>query len=34
MSLFGITREELAAAGKDRLRDSVLERVALLDVSK
>jgi len=34
MSLFGITREELAAAGKDRLRDLVLERVALLDVSK
>jgi tRNA threonylcarbamoyladenosine modification (KEOPS) complex Cgi121 subunit len=33
-SLFGITPEELDAAGPDRLVDLVLERVALLEVSK
>ena len=32
---FGITDDELAAAGgEDRFRDLVLERVALLDVSR
>ena len=30
--VFGITRRELEAAGRDRLRDLVLERVALLEV--
>ncbi|MDD1702689.1 MAG: KEOPS complex subunit Cgi121, partial [Methanoregula sp.] len=33
-ALFAITADELAAAGCDRLQDLVLERVALLDVSK
>lgn len=32
--LFSISPEELAATGENRLRDLVLERVALLDVSK
>ncbi len=32
MEAFGITREELAAAGTDRITDLVLERVALLEV--
>jgi len=32
--LFGISPEELAAAGRDRIRDLVLERVALLNVCK
>jgi KEOPS complex subunit Cgi121 len=34
MSLFNITPEEIATTGQDRIRDLVLERVALLDVSK
>jgi KEOPS complex subunit Cgi121 len=34
MSLFDITPEEIATTGQDRIRDLVLERVALLDVSK
>jgi KEOPS complex subunit Cgi121 len=33
-ALFDITPEEIAATGQDRIRDLVLERVALLDVSK
>jgi len=32
--LFAISSDELAATGENRLRDLVLERVALLDVSK
>ncbi len=32
--LFDITPEEIAAVGHNRIRDLVLERVALLDVSK
>jgi Uncharacterized conserved protein len=32
--LFGITREECEAAGRDRIQDLVIERVALLDVYK
>lgn len=32
--LFAISPEELAAAGEDRIQDLVLERVALLEVSK
>jgi KEOPS complex subunit Cgi121 len=32
--LFDITPEEIEATGQDRIRDLVLERVALLDVSK
>jgi KEOPS complex subunit Cgi121 len=31
---FAITDDELAAVGRDRFRDLVLERVALLDVSR
>ena len=31
---FAITEEELAAVGRERFRDLVLERVALLDVSR
>ena len=31
---FAITEEELATAGRERFRDLVLERVALLDVSR
>jgi len=34
MDLFGISPEELAAAGAGRLQDLVLERVALLEVNK
>ena len=34
MALFGITPEEIEAAGTDRVTALVLERVALLDVSK
>jgi len=34
ISLFGITDDELSVTGKDRLKDLVLERVALLDVYK
>ncbi|MFA7694407.1 MAG: KEOPS complex subunit Cgi121 [Methanoregula sp.] len=34
VALFDITPEEIVATGHDRLRDLVLERVALLDVSK
>jgi KEOPS complex subunit Cgi121 len=34
MALFDITPAEIAATGQDRIRDLVLERVALLDVSK
>jgi len=34
MALFGITPEEIDAAGADRVTALVLERVALLDVSK
>jgi KEOPS complex subunit Cgi121 len=34
MSLFGITEEELEAAGTGRLEDLVLERVALLAVNR
>lgn len=34
ISLFGITNEEIAVTGKDRITDLVLERVALLDVNK
>ena len=34
ISLFGITDEELSVTGKDRLKDLILERVALLDVYK
>jgi KEOPS complex subunit Cgi121 len=34
MALFDITPEEIVATGHDRIRDLVLERVALLDVSK
>jgi KEOPS complex subunit Cgi121 len=34
MALFDITPEEIAATGENRIRDLVLERVALLDVSK
>jgi len=34
MALFDITPDEIAATGQDRIRDLVLERVALLDVSK
>jgi len=34
MALFEITERELEAAGKDRLTDLVLERVALLNVSR
>ncbi|MEN6396311.1 MAG: KEOPS complex subunit Cgi121 [Methanoregula sp.] len=33
-ALFEITFEEIAATGHDRIRDLVLERVALLDVNK
>ncbi len=33
-NLFGISPLELEATGRDRIRDLVLERVALLDVSK
>jgi KEOPS complex subunit Cgi121 len=33
-NLFGISPEELAVTGKDRIKDLVLERVALLNVSK
>jgi KEOPS complex subunit Cgi121 len=32
--LFGITKEEIGVTGKNRIRDLVLERVALLDVNK
>jgi KEOPS complex subunit Cgi121 len=32
--LFGITTEEIGVTGKNRIRDLVLERVALLDVNK
>jgi KEOPS complex subunit Cgi121 len=32
--LFGVSREELAATGENRIKDLVLERVALLNVSK
>jgi KEOPS complex subunit Cgi121 len=34
VSLFGITKEELTVAGSNRIKDLVLERVALLDVYK
>jgi len=34
VSLFGITNDEIAVTGKDRIKDLVLERVALLDVNK
>jgi KEOPS complex subunit Cgi121 len=34
ISLFGITNEEVAVTGKDRIKELVLERVALLDVNK
>jgi len=34
MTLFGITHEELSAVGQNRLKDLVLERVALLNVGK
>ena len=34
VSLFGITMAEIAVTGKTRLKDLVLERVALLEVNK
>lgn len=34
ISVFGITSDEIAVTGKDRIKDLVLERVALLDVNK
>jgi KEOPS complex subunit Cgi121 len=34
VSLFGITNEELTVTGRNRIKDLVLERVALLDVYK
>lgn len=34
ISLFGITNDEIAVTGKNRIQDLVLERVALLDVYK
>jgi KEOPS complex subunit Cgi121 len=34
MSIFNVTMEELAVAGEDRLKDLVVERVALLDAYK
>jgi tRNA threonylcarbamoyladenosine modification (KEOPS) complex Cgi121 subunit len=33
-SVFGITNDEIAVTGKDRIKDLVLERVALLEVNK
>ena len=33
-SLFGITNDEIAVTGRDRIKDLVLERVALLEVNK
>jgi KEOPS complex subunit Cgi121 len=33
-ALFDITPEEIEATGQNRIRDLVLERVALLEVSK
>lgn len=33
-SVFGITNEEIAVTGKDRIKDLILERVALLEVNK
>jgi len=33
-SLFGITNDEITVTGKDRVKDLVLERVALLEVTK
>jgi KEOPS complex subunit Cgi121 len=32
--LFSITQEEIAVVGRDRLKDLVLERVALLEVNR
>ncbi|HUU74844.1 MAG TPA: KEOPS complex subunit Cgi121 [Methanoregulaceae archaeon] len=34
MKLFGISREELDVSGRQKIKDLVLERVALLDVSR
>jgi KEOPS complex subunit Cgi121 len=34
VSLFDITKAEIAVTGEDRIKDLVLERVALLDVNK
>jgi KEOPS complex subunit Cgi121 len=33
-SVFGITNDEIAVTGRDRIKDLVLERVALLEVNK
>ncbi|MEI7434266.1 MAG: KEOPS complex subunit Cgi121 [Methanomicrobiales archaeon] len=33
-SVFGITNDEIVVTGKDRIKDLVLERVALLEVNK
>ena len=34
MTLFGITQEELDIVGQDRLKDLILERIALLHINR